>query len=307
LATSGRVLNYVEQTYTLTTWITDNGGDTWTEGQPFSLLLETGQDSDTNTDLHFVDPMHGWFFDTQDATVGAPIIILRTVDGGIHWSVISKTPATGSAPPGALPVGCEKYGMTFLNATTGWVTGGCVDKPALLYVTHDGGATWSPQAFNCGENCYLDPPQFTSALDGYMTGQISQEMLFVTTDGGKTWEPRPDPPASFLDFIDATHGFTLGLNGNDNPAVILWRTDDGGATWTEAPNGAIHGDEPTDTSQVDFIDPTTGWLVSLFITSGGPALTNGQTPYPIPPPELWQTTDAGSTWTQVMPTFTSSK
>lgn len=307
LATSGRVLGDVERTYTLTTWITDNGGTTWTQGQPFSVLLETGQDPTTTSDLHFVDPLHGWFFDTQDATVGAPILILRTTDGGIHWSIISRTPATGTAPSGALPVACEKWGMTFLNSTTGWVTGGCIGGPPLLDVTHDGGATWSPQAINCGENCSLDPPQFTSALDGYMTGQISQGMLFVTNDGGKTWDQRPDPPATNVDFIDGTHGFTLGLNGFDGPSVVLWRTTDDGATWTEAPRGAVHGNEPTPTSQLDFIGPTTGWLVSLYITSGGGILTSGQTPYPTPPPELWQTNDAGSSWTLITPTFASSK
>jgi photosystem II stability/assembly factor-like uncharacterized protein len=307
LATSSGALNYVEQKYTLTTWMTDDGGATWTEGRPFTVLLETGQDPDTNSDLQFVDPLHGWFFDNQDATVGGPLLILRTVDGGIHWATISTTPAKGTAPPGALPVSCAKNGMTFINSTTGWVAGGCINAPPLLYVTHDGGLTWSPQAIDCGANCYLDPPHFTSALDGHMTGQLGVELLFVTTDGGKTWRARPNPPATSLDFIDAAHGFTMGLTGNDNPSVILWRTSDGGAMWSQAPGGAIHGNEPTDTSQLDFIAPTTGWVVSLYVTSGGGLLTNGQTPYPTPPPELWQTADAGSTWTQITPTFTLSK
>ena len=123
LATSTGALNHVEQNYTLTTWMTDDGGATWTEGRSFTVLLETGQDPMTQSNLDFVDPLHGWFVDAQDGAVGAPMLIFRTVDGGIRWSQVEMTPATGIAPRGALPVGCSAYGMTFLNSSTGWVVG----------------------------------------------------------------------------------------------------------------------------------------------------------------------------------------
>lgn len=284
--------------------MTDDGGTTWSEGRPFDVLLETGQDPTSRSDLDFVDPLHGWFFDTQDATVGAPILILRTVDGGIHWSTIRMTPATGTAAPGALPVPCEKYGMTFIDATTGWVAGGCDNGP-FFYVTHDGGATWSPQAIGCGGGCYLNAPQFTSTRDGYMTGQVGVPILFVTNNGGKAWRQRANPPEFLLDFIDAHHGFTMALTGNDNPSAVLWRTTDGGITWAQAPNGAIHGSGPEETSQLDFISPQVGWAVSIDIRMGGPLLQGGQTPVPTLPPELWQTSDAGSSWTQITPTFSN--
>ena len=155
----------------------------------------------------------------------------------------SKTPATGRAAPGALPVDCEKYGMTFLSSTTGWVAGGCRQRTPFFYVTHNGGARWSPQAIDCGANCYLDPPQFTSELDGYMTGQIGTAVLFATKDGGRTWNRVPVRRRSTS--ISSTRPRSrIGFNGNDNPAAILWRTDDGGMTWSEAPNGAIEGPNP---------------------------------------------------------------
>lgn len=98
------------------------------------------------------------------------------------------------------------------------------------------------------------------------------------------------------DFIDAEHGFAMGLTGNANPAAVLWRTTDGGATWSQAPNGAIRGNGPVETSALDFISATTGWVESLPVYS-----------QPVPnmiPPQLWQTTDAGSTWTLITPTAT---
>jgi photosystem II stability/assembly factor-like uncharacterized protein len=105
---------------------------------------------------------------------------------------------------------------------------------------------------------------------------------------------------------DANHDFTMGLTGNNNPSTVLWTTTDGGMTWAQAPNGAIHGNGPFETSQLDFISPRIGWVVSVDIVVGG-IVGPGQTPYPTLPPELWQTTDAGSTWTLITPTFTTSR
>ncbi len=305
LATSSGDLTSVEQNYKLTTWMTDDGGATWIQGQPFTLLLETGQDPMTQSNLDFVDPLHGWFFDAQDGAVGAPMLIFRTVDGGIHWSQVEMTPTTGTAPRGALPVGCGAYGMTFIDDRTGWVAGQCGGLATLFDVTHDGGATWAPQAIDCTQ-CLFYPPQFTSARDGQMFGENGTGTLFVTTDGGRTWTGRAEPTGNTPDFVDAEHGFTMGLTGNDNASTVLWLTTDGGRTWRQATNGAIHGDGPAETAQVDFITPDTGWAVSVWFGNQG-LLTNGQTPYPTPPPTLWQTTDAGSSWTLVTPTFTTSR
>ena len=125
--------------------MTDDGGATWAEGHPFRVLLETGAEPTNGpvyADLDFVDPLHGWFFNSQGPAVGAPIFMYRTVDGGLHWSQVEMTPATGTAARGALPVGCSPYGMTFLNVTTGWVAGSC-GQATLFDVTHDGGVTWT--------------------------------------------------------------------------------------------------------------------------------------------------------------------
>jgi photosystem II stability/assembly factor-like uncharacterized protein len=301
LTTTANVLDNLERTYTLTGWMTDDGGATWREGQPFKVLLEAAQDPTTTTDLDFVDRLHGWFLDTQNFAVGAPTLILRTMDGGLHWSQVEMTPATGNAAPGLLPVGCAAYGMTFLNETTGWVAGEC-NNATLFDVTRDGGATWTPQAIAC-TNCSFYPPQFISSRDGQMFGSNGLNVLFVTHDGGRSWSARARPPGNWPDFVDAAHGFTMGLTGNDNPSAVLWTTTDGGASWAQAPNGAIHGSGPEETSQLDFITRQMGWAVSQYITSGGGLLQGGQTPAPTPPPELWQTTDAGSTWAQINPTF----
>ncbi|HEY6468957.1 MAG TPA: hypothetical protein VI434_04250 [Candidatus Dormibacteraeota bacterium] len=293
-------LNELERTYTLTPWVTDDGGASWMEGEPFRALLETGVDATDGSlygNLDFVDPLHGWFFNSQGPAIGAPIFIDRTVDGGLHWSQVEMTPATGTAARGALPVGCSPYGMTFLNVTTGWVAGSC-GHATLFDVTHDGGMTWTPQPFPC-PNCALYPPTFTSSLDGEVFGGSNTYGLFVTSDGGQTWNATASPPpGNWPDFVNANDGFTMGLTGNANPLVVLWTTTDGGNTWREAPNGAIHGSGPVQTSQLDFITPSTGWAVSIPIYMELPD-------HPIPP-QLWGTTDGGSTWALITPTYASA-
>jgi photosystem II stability/assembly factor-like uncharacterized protein len=306
LTTTPAAYDQLEKFYTLTPWLTDDGGATWSVGQPFRVLLETGADPSSGTvypNFAFVDPVHGWFFDSQGLGVGAPTFIYRTVDGGLHWSQVEMTPATGKAARDALPVGCAAYGMSFVNPTTGWVTGSC-GIATLFDVTHDGGVTWAPQPFPC-INCALYAPQFTSPLVGSLFAGTGTGGLFVTNDGGRTWSARSSPPGNWPDFVDANHGFTMGLTGNNNPSTVLWTTTDGGMTWGQAPNGAIHGNGPFETSQLDFISPRIGWVVSVDIVVGG-IVGPGQSPYPTVPPALWQTTDAGSTWTLITPTFTTS-
>lgn len=95
-------------TYHLVDWSTDDGGATWTQGQPFTALDETVQSLYSATDLDFVARTHGWFFDTQDGTVGSPIFIFRTVDDGMHWSQVEMTPSTGRQSAGMLAVSCAK-------------------------------------------------------------------------------------------------------------------------------------------------------------------------------------------------------
>jgi len=288
-------------TYRLVAWSTNDGGATWQEGQPFTALDETSQGIYGATDLDFIDRTHGWFFDTQDGAVGAPIFIFRTVDGGMHWSRVEMTPSPGAAAAGMLPVDCAKNGLTFLNASTGWVAGYCVGGGPFFDVTHDGGATWRAQPIGCAGGCFVNPPQFTSALDGVLVAGVSSPILFTTSDGGRTWIQRADLPASFVQFINADDGFTLGLTGNDNPSAVLWTTHDGGRSWHQAARSShASGVRPdTDIDQIDFVNADLGWVTRVDISSQPP-------PHPTPdsaPVTFWQTENAGASWSLITPRF----
>jgi photosystem II stability/assembly factor-like uncharacterized protein len=293
-------------TYRLVGWSTNDGGATWTEGQPFTALDETTQSLYSATALEFVDRTHGWFFDTQDGTEGSPIFIYRTVDAGAHWEQVEMTPARGAAAAGALPVGCLKYGMSFVDAKTGWVAGGCVGGGPFFDVTHDGGTTWIPQSLDCGDGCSLTAPQFTSPLDGELVAAVAVPTLFVTTDGGLTWKQRGNVPTTFVDFINANTGFALALTDNVNPSPVMWTTDDGGRSWHEARRAAGSGAAgPTsDVDEVDFVDASLGWVTPVGVTTFDPS---NRIPTPTNTPFVFlQTDDGGATWRSVVPAFVQS-
>jgi hypothetical protein len=215
------------------------------------------------------------------------------------------TPATGRAATGALPVDCVKNGMTFIDATTGWVSGACIGGGPFFDVTHDGGATWTPQPLNCAAGCSLSAPQFTSPLDGELVAAVGTSVLFATSDGGRTWTQRANSPAALVHFINADVGFALGLTGNNNPSAILWTTHDGGRSWRQAkhaaPSGRNAGGPTSDIDQIDFVNASLGWATPVDITS----VPANYSPTPDTSPfTFWETNDAGVTWSLVTPTFT---
>lgn len=99
------------------------------------------------------------------------------------------------------------------------------------------------------------------------------DLYFRTEDAGKHWTqllgPNPsDVGASFaIAFADASHGTLVNSNGS------LQTTADGGHTWSRRET-AVHG-----SPAVHFTSANTGWMLL-----GG---------------RVWQTQDAGTTWTQV--------
>jgi hypothetical protein len=220
---------------------------------------------------------------------------------------VESTPARGTAAPGALPVSCAKYGMAFADSTTGWVAGGCVKGGPFFEVSHDGGATWRPQAFECGTGCALNAPQFTSPLDGELVAANGNPLLFATTDGGRTWTQRAQPPATFVQFLNADRGFALGLTGNNNPSAVVWTTKDGGRSWQQARrtagSGASAPGPTSDIDEIDFVNASLGWATPVDISSepANYVATPNTAPF-----TFWQTDDAGATWSLVTPTFLRS-
>ena len=115
-------------------------------------------------------------------SIPGQILVYTTHDGGTTW---------GSHPlPG---VGGWRAEPTFIDARTGWYGASILKAsptypgetiPDKIYVTHDGGSSWSPVsttvAFGGG---WI---QFISPSIGWA---LNLPSLSMTTDGGRSWQP----------------------------------------------------------------------------------------------------------------------
>lgn len=264
-----------------TVWGTRDGGQTWEPSQP---LVGDFVELYAPSDLQFVDSQNGWLL----VHVGAGmmhdyVMIFKTTDGGVRWDRVID-PYTDADLQG-----CDKTGMVFVDAQTGWVTRDChgVVDGAFVDWTHDGGLTWQsqqllppavdPDLFNHAF-CGVYSPALFSPQSGALVvecvrydGDIQSHHRFVyaTADAGQTWRSNPFPGGS-LQFITANVGWALGRD--------IYQTQDGGRTWTQIKTVNWDG-------QFSFISDRVGWAVAR----SGDEIA------------LVQTTDGGRTWKQLKP------
>jgi photosystem II stability/assembly factor-like uncharacterized protein len=252
---------------------------------------------------HFINAREGWLLAFQGANnASVETDVYRSTDGGETWTKVASS-KYGAAGKTDLPdvVGGDPH-ITFLNATTGWITrSDPVDLPEweYLHVTRDGGHTWGrqrlprPSQVTSPWGSGILPPKFFTTQDGTLPvfyanlesyhPIASFAVIYVTRDGGTTW--KYGTPVSVanqtrriddngramwgMSFVDINHGWM-------GDGSVLYATIDGGRQWT-----ALRPTSFTDVRQVNFISPQVGWAVRHA------------------PPFLLKTLDGGRTWTSV--------
>ncbi|MCI0521447.1 MAG: exo-alpha-sialidase [Chloroflexi bacterium] len=180
-------------------------------------------------------------------------LTLKTGDGGAAWRDVSP-------PEPVPPEGTSKEAIGyFLDDLTAWVTfynpgGYPPPNPATVWHTRDGGQTW----------------QASAPLD---TSELAE--IFGPTD---------------LQFVDAQNGWLLSHVGvgMNHDYVVLYRTQDGGATWQRvlAPFNDVSGVQACMKNELYFSDAQNGWLTGSCNGVAAGVL-------------LFKTADGGETWQAV--------
>ena len=285
---------------------TADGGRHWSDVGPQpkgDLLPQPG---------YFLDARHAWVIQYGGYSGGqwssatdAQASVLRTTDGGGTWHA-AQLPLPG-------PVNTEyAVQLTFLDARHGWSLAHLrtalhpeQDDEIALFSTVDGGERWNlvlgPGRGGLPAAGWKAGLTFRTPRDGWLTGKSAggSQFLYLTHDGGRTWAstaiPLPGPVAH------AAHGYTIlpptfwGADGvlpvcavvtSYWPTIDVFRTHDGGATWT---GGALvqanTGDDcvPHQRPQLGFTDAQDGYFMD-------------DTAY------AFATADGGKAWTPVHPT-----
>lgn len=220
------------------TWIKNYDNDPTVPGSSNTLPL-----GGHKSGITFSAATTGWI--GGDIPTDGYFYFYKTTDSGVTWSRLQL----------AIPAGYESAYISttapkFFGANDGvlpvWMTIGIGMRDLFLYVTHDGGNTWTPSP------AFARSAEHTEIIS--MSNTISWDwanIFHVTNNGGNSWTT-VTPDVTFgngfreLDFVSATNGWArLQL---DDGQTALYRTTDGGSHWTllfGAPNPPAPTPDPS--------------------------------------------------------------
>lgn len=233
-------------------WLSSDGGFNWTRTLEGKGSLPAGWNVS--------------FFDSSLGTiVGQGGYIFQTNDGGLTWAALNS--GIG---------GVEFHDLEMFDDSTGLAVG---DSGYYIRTTN-GGDHWDSSRLQI-TGVTLDRNETLQAVNvvdqDFAVAAGNDGVVYKSFDRGQTWQSigYPNLPGD-IDFMDVkfiTHdlGYVVGSNPFD--PTNMFRTTDGGATWTEL--------SLNEGQSVDFVDANHGWVMNV----GGLG---------------YRTTNGGATWQQMI-------
>jgi PKD repeat protein len=257
---------------------TTNGGTTWVAS---SINVGSANYGLANITAIHADTAWASIYPTT-ATVTAQGVY-KTVNGGTTWT--KQTTATFNTATSFINF------VHFFNSNDGLAQGDPAGGYFEIYTTNNGGTTWTrvPSA-----NIPTPIASDEYGTVGYFTANgnnfwftTNKGRIFRSSDKGLNWTAASTPlglnvTLTNIAFRDANNGYVTGLNPSTQADVGLYKTTDGGATWTLWP---VSTSTITAKSAIEYVPGST----STYYVSGATAGASG-TAY---------TNDDGATWTLI--------
>lgn len=227
---------------------TGDGGANWTKViDPFSTSASGLYMSCTKTGLVFASVSTGWVTGDCNGVQSGPPFFQKTTDGGHTWAAQNlPAPAAASGLFSNEIIACGTYDLKFTSPSNGSLVVKCKDfsvDPAVgqawLYVTSDGGGTWTGRALPLPYG-NLD---FVSASVGWWLGSATQDAsggsaMYQTSDGGANWTLLTNKLSWMgqVDFVTNQTGWVVAHAGSN---IALVKSVNGGGKWALIQAGVV--------------------------------------------------------------------
>lgn len=243
-----------------------NAGATWTPSNTGLPPRGTGEQPEV-----VLDPTT-----SSTAYLVAYQQLFKSVDGGTSWS-----PTGAGLPTTVRKVGVDPTSPSVLYAGT--YDGSAVDGGLSKSV--DGGATFSPTG--CGLHLVSDV-EVRSDGSVFLATQVSnlhrRAGVYASTDGGASCALASHGITAFLAVANAVDSQNAGTVYMAAFGYGVFKTIDGGVTWTEQNAGLTGTGRRPFAIAVDPLTPSTVYLASGVQAGDG----------------VWKSTDGTASWTQVL-------
>jgi photosystem II stability/assembly factor-like uncharacterized protein len=209
---------------------------------------------------------------------------IKTTDGGAHW--------TAAKVPGAENL--DFRDMHAVDERTVYLMSAGKGNLSRIYKTTDGGAHWALAVENPDGEDFFDAVAFWDANHGIVLGDpVRGRFVIYTTSDGNWWHSQLGPEAQKSEGAFAASGTCLTVGpgrrawfGSGGPGGgRVFRSEDGGATWTAAPTPVRKDSDASGIFSLAFSDALHGVAVGGRYTADRETAGN-----------LAVTSDGGRTW-----------
>jgi photosystem II stability/assembly factor-like uncharacterized protein len=170
-------------------------------------------------------------------------VVMRTTDGGATWQDVS--------PPGSAGLQFRDIAAFDANDAVAMSIGNNTTD-FRMYVTHDGGQSWDLTFVNAEPTAFYDCMTFLNRKVGLAISDPPDGVHFrviATDDGGMSWHvtglQMPAAPGAYAfaasgQCLTSDHGHRAWF-GSGGAEASVFRSDDGGSSWTKAPTPMLFG------------------------------------------------------------------